>query len=82
MIERKSWKEFKDNGFLWLINNILHLFGWAILFEYEDGKILDVYPAIVKFRGFPENSNSKGYRNVSHWLKENIDNLCDEADDV
>lgn len=49
MIERKSWEEFRNAGLLWWINMILHTFGWAITVELKDGKIIDCYPARVKF---------------------------------
>ena len=49
MIERKSWEEFRNAGLLWWINMILHTFGWAITVDLKDGKIIDCYPARVKF---------------------------------
>lgn len=80
MINKKSWKEFKDSGFLWWINMILHTFGWAIVYEVDDnGEITGVYPARVKFRGFGEQDNSEGYIKVSHFMKENANDLLDEA---
>lgn len=80
MIQRKTWKEFQENGLLWWINTILHMFGWAIVIQYGDNQeIEDVYPARVKFRGFNEQSNTQGYINVSKYLSENIDELLKEA---
>lgn len=29
MLTKKTWKEFRESGFLWWINMILHTFGWA-----------------------------------------------------
>ena len=68
MVHKKSWDEFKDNGLLWFINTILHMFGWSIVVEVdkETKSITDVYPARVTFRGFSEKSNTKGYRNVNN----------------
>ena len=37
MIIEKSWEEFRDSGFLWWVNMILHTFGWAITVKMEDG---------------------------------------------
>ena len=54
MINKISWKEFKDSGMLWWINMILHTFGLAIVLDMEDGEIKNVYPARVKYRGFGE----------------------------
>lgn len=79
MIEEKSWKEFKDSGLFWWINMLLHTFGWAIVINMKDDEIVKVYPARVKFRGFSEQSNTNGYRKVSEHLKENIEQLVDEA---
>lgn len=81
MTEKKSWAEFRESGFLWWINMILHTFGWAIIFEYDhqNEKITDVYPARVKFRGFNEDSNSRGYKRVSKYMKENSMDLYYES---
>lgn len=79
MVTKKSWEEFKSTGLLWFVNTILHTFGWAICLDIKNGKIKEVYPARVKFRGFSEEINTKGYINVSEYLKENIDELTEEA---
>ena len=72
MTEKKSWDEFRESGFLWWFNMFLHTFGWTIVCEYDhqNEKITDVYPARVKFRGFNEESNSRGYERVSHIYEE------------
>lgn len=52
MVERITWIEFRKNGFLWLVNMILHVFGLALVYEFDEtGKLCEVYPARVKFRG-------------------------------
>ena len=79
MVNRKSWEEFKENGLLWWINMILHTFGWAIVFEYENSKVVNVYPARVKYRGFAEQNNIEGYIKVSQYLKDNVDNILKES---
>ena len=87
MTEKRSWCEFKKIGLLWLINFILHLFGWAIVFEYnkETERLSDdmepkaVYPARTKYRGFSERANSEGYQSVTEYLNENIGDLLKEA---
>ncbi len=82
MVFKKDWKEFRDSGLLWWINTMLHMFGWAIVVQMEDdGTISDAYPARVKFRGFGEESITNGYRNVTKFLKENIDELQKEAEE-
>lgn len=81
MIEKKSWKEFREHGLLWWINMNLHTFGWAIVINIDDatGEIVEAYPARVKFRGFDEKSNTEGYIKVSQYLKENAETLDSEA---
>lgn len=80
-MNKKSWEEFKDSGLLWWINMILQTFGWAIIIEKRNNKIASVYPARVKFRGFSEDNNSKGYIKVSKYMKDNADVLLEEAED-
>lgn len=81
MVDKKSWKEFRDSGMLWWINMILHTFGWAIVVDIDDnGEILNCYPARVKFRGFAEKNNTEGYIKVSKYLVENITDLKEEAE--
>ena len=81
MVDRRTWSEFRDNGFLWLVNQILHVFGWAIVVEIENNVIIDIYPARVKFRGFSEESQTRGYRNISEYLKDNVDEILSEVYD-
>lgn len=80
MINKKEWIDFKDSGLFWWINSILHTFGWAIVFEYDNEKnISNVYPARVKFRGFDEKTNTEGYIKVSNFIKENSQDLLEES---
>lgn len=81
MVTKKTWKEFRESGFLWWINMILHTFGWAIVIDVDDnGEITDAYPARVKFRGFGEKNNTEGYIKVSQYMKENVSDLLEEAE--
>lgn len=79
MVERKTWEEFRDSKLLWFINTILHTFGWAITIDIDDNKIVDAYPARVKFRGFSEKINTEGYIGLSEYMKENCEELLKEA---
>lgn len=82
MIDKKSWNEFRESGLLWWINMILHTFGWAITYEFDDkGELSSVYPSRVKFRGFGEKANTDGYIKVSQYLQENADDLVKEANE-
>ena len=80
-MEEKTWEEFIESGLLWFVNTILHLFGWAIVvFKNDNGEIEKVSPARVNWRGFSEESNDKGYKNVTKFLSENIEDLLKEVD--
>lgn len=81
MVDKRTWKEFRESGFLWWINMILHTFGWAIVVEVdtETKEITAAYPARVKFRGFDNQNNTEGYIKVSEYMKENADQLDIEA---
>ena len=79
MVERKTWKEFRDSKLLWFTNTILHAFGWAITVDTIDGEIVDAYPARVRFRGFSEKINTEGYIGLSEYMKENCEELLKEA---
>jgi len=84
MVDERSWKEFRDSGLFWFVNQTLHVFGWSLVADIEvepDGKqtIHRVYPARVKFRGFTEEVNTEGYKKVSKYLKDNIDELEKES---
>lgn len=51
----------------------------AIVLVKDDGKIIDVHPARVRFRGFDEDSNTIGYKNVAKYMKEESDQIFKEA---
>ena len=81
MIEKISWEKFRECGVLWFVNTVLHLFGLAIVVDIEDdGTISDAYPAECKFRGFDEDTNDKGYRNLTEYIVENKDRLLKDTE--
>lgn len=79
MIEQKTWSDFRDTGLLLIINQILHVFGYAIVLNVDDGKVVSAYPARVKFRGFGEKQVEKAYVDVSEYMKKESETLLDEA---
>lgn len=79
-LQEKNWSEFRRSGLLWFVNSILHLFGWAIVFEIDNGDVKRVIPARVDYRGFTEEDNTEGYRKVSKYLQENIGALVEETE--
>jgi hypothetical protein len=85
MVKEKTWKEFRDAGLLLLINQFLHIFGWALVVEVDDqdtdGPVIRCYPARVKFRGFDDKSTSEAYAKISKYMKDNGNELYEEAKD-
>jgi len=79
MVTKKEWGEFRNTGLLLFINQILHVFGWAIVFEIDEEIIKSVYPARVKFRGFDNDSVSECYSKITDYLKDNIEELSNES---
>ena len=79
MVNKKEWEEFRSTGLVLIINQILHIFGWALVFEIENDEVKSVYPARVKFRGFDEKSTEEAYKKVSKYMVDNAKELNDEA---
>jgi hypothetical protein len=79
MVTKKEWIEFRSTGLLLIINQILHIFGWAIVYEMDGEEVKSVYPARVKFRGFNNESVSQSYQKISEYMKDNASELLDEA---
>jgi len=84
--EEKSWMEFRDSGLLWFINRTLHLFGWAISMDCDvddDGnvtKIKNVFPVRCRYRGFDPETEEDGFKKVTDYMKENVDDLKKDCD--
>lgn len=87
MIEKRSWQEFRETGLLLLVNQFLHIFGWALVVDVEkdeEGKVVHVnscYPARTGFRGFSEKSTSEAYEKISRYMVNNANILLEEASD-
>ena len=67
VIAERTVEEFRSTGLLFLINQILHAFGWVIVVELSDDPAVATrfYPARTVFRGFPEESQERGYANLA-----------------
>ena len=80
-LELRTWSEFKEQGFLWFVNSILHVFGWTIAVEekFSDPEQIVANVYRTKFRGFPEETNTRGYALIAEYMKNNADVLYDEA---
>ena len=79
-VTRKTWAEFRATGLLWWVNRVLHLFGWAIVAEMDDGgNITSVWPARVTYRGFGPELETKGHRRLSTWIGQHASEIVAEA---
>jgi hypothetical protein len=75
----KEWKKFQESGLLWFINRVLHTFGYAIVLrESDDGTVIEAYPERVSYRGFPEESEDRGFKRISRYLLRNAEDLYEE----
>lgn len=79
MVDKKEWSEFRSTGLVLIVNQFLHIFGWALVFEIENDEIKNVYPARVKFRGFKGEAVEESYQKVSKYMLENAKELNEEA---
>ncbi|ULH29024.1 hypothetical protein FH581_017240 (plasmid) [Leptospira weilii] len=80
LISKKSWEEFRSTGLLLFVNHFLHIFGWAIVFEFSENKVITVYPARVKFRGFPESTTDDAFKNITTHIRDSIEKLVKEVE--
>ena len=79
-LERRSWTEFKEAGLVWWVNRTLHLFGWCIVFEFDEGDFT-VYPARTDRRGFPSDTEARGFRKLTRHLRDNAHRLAEDVVD-
>lgn len=74
--EEITVSEFRNTGLLWFANTILHAFGIVLI--AKDDKLV---PARSKFRGYPVESNTKGYQKVAKYMQENCNDILEEAEE-
>ena len=70
-------KEFRESGALWFVNSILHLFGMAITWNPDTDELK---AAVVRYRGFDNKNNDKGYKMLTNYLKEHVGELEKDCD--
>lgn len=65
------------------VNKLLHVFGWSIMVYADDEvrKIYNIFPVRTAYRGFKESTSEdiENYVKISQWMKDNADNLLNEA---
>jgi len=81
MVHEDSWQEFREAGLLWWVNRSLHLFGWALAVEQDqNGRLVNAYPVRCKFRGFGEDSETRGFRRLTQYLVSHTSDLLEGID--
>lgn len=80
MVIEQSLDDFRNSGLLLIANQLLHVFGWAIVVASENGKSTRMYPARVKFRGFDAKSQEKAYIDVAKYMQANSSDILHEAE--
>jgi hypothetical protein len=79
VVEERTWEEFRKSGLLWWVNRSLHLFGWSIVLEINEGdSVSKAYPARVKFRGFAEKNEEEGFINLTKHIAKEMPELLEE----
>ena len=67
--QEASWDDFRAAQLLWYVNRLIHLFGWAIVTEVDaTGKVTRVFPSRTIFRGFSEETETKGFIGLTQHL--------------
>ena len=77
-IEELPWEDFLNSGLLWFVNNILHVFGRAFVFEFEEDEIKRVYFARCRCRGFTEECEREGFSKIYGFLKSEIEDFSSD----
>lgn len=64
------------------VNKLLRVFGWSIVAYADDEvcKIYNIFPVRTAYRGFERSSEDiENYVKISQWMKDNAEELLDEA---
>lgn len=78
---KKSWDEFRAAGMLFCINQLLHVFGWALVVEVdtETKLVTNCYPARVTFRGFDDQSQTEEHIKIANYIQANANEFVEDA---
>lgn len=82
MTKEVSIEEFRNTGLPLYINQILHIFGYAIGFDIDENtkEAIRMFPLRVKFRGFSQDVIERNYEKLNRYMKENAQELYEEAE--
>lgn len=74
------YNEFQETGLIVFVNQILHIFGWALVFTMEDnGQITSIIPMKVDYRGFNREVEEAAYEKVTAYMRDNAKRLDEEV---
>ena len=65
-------QQFLDSGLLPLINEFLHIFGFALAYDCDANGVPEdnsLRPVRTTFRGFSESSQTKAYAKITAYMK-------------
>ena len=82
MNKETTVQEFRDTGLLMYINQILQVFGWEIGVRINilDNGMQQLIPLRTKFRGFDNQTTTRNYEKLAKWIRENGEELYNEAE--
>lgn len=80
-IQKHTWEAFRETGLFRFVNSFLHIFGWVIVMEMEDGKVTNVYPAKTIWRGFSAEAMSESYQKVAELMHKDHEEILKFAKD-
>ena len=77
-----SWDDFRAAQLLWYVNRLIQLFGWVVVTEVDaTGKVTRAFPARTTFRGFPEETETKGFIGLTQHLAAESQTLLKDVSD-
>lgn len=68
-------EEFYKTGAWVIANQVLSAFGMGLELDFENDRLIPVH---TKCRGYEYNVTEEGYKKIHQYLKENIDDICEE----
>ncbi len=82
MENKADWNKFRESGLLWFVNRSLYLFGWVLVYVMDEaGDLVTVFPTRTKYRGFTEEAEDKGFKDLTKYLKETANDLEKDLED-
>ena len=82
--DKNEWTKFRERGLLFITNQFLHIFGYALVYEFDENDtkcehVIGVHPERVPFRGFSQKCTSDGYQKIDKYLEEYGHEIYEES---